>query len=139
MLDVAQRTRTATSASWCWVNLVVGDQVETVVGDGPGHDRLTGRRHPIEGTLTARVASSGHDVLVIDDTFDSATDWQMRSRVIRAGLGPCVMAVFRDEAGRLLGSLSVGRRAGDRPFDDDDAEIVGKAAAEVSALLNAHG
>lgn len=133
--DIAHRVRMDTSATWAWINVVDGDHLVTAIGDGTGHERVTGRRHRFAETLVARVATSGHDVLVINDTFDSATDWQMRARVIRVGLGPCVLALVRDADGELLGAVTVGRRSGDRAFDDVAAAVVAKAAAEVRPLL----
>ncbi len=135
--DVARTLRAETAAAWAWINVVDGEDILTVAGDGAGHQRLTGRRTPLDGSLTARVATSGHDVVVLNDTFDSATSWEMRTRVIRAGLGPCAMAVMRDGDGRLVGSVSVGRRTGDRPFPDGTGETVAQAAAQALPLLPA--
>ena len=130
LFDMVCRVRLAAGAAWAWVNIVDADGIITILGDGPGHDRLTGRRYPATDSLTMRLAKSGQDVISVADTFETYTGWQRRAWIIRAGLGPCVLALLRDHDRRVIGSIVVGQHTGAPPFGPHVEPLLLAAARE---------
>ena len=90
---------------------------------------LIGIRYPLEGTVTGRVAKELKTIAIT--SADEGSPF-FRERMEALGLGPILVLPLLAQS-ELLGVLSVLRRAGESPFDAEDADRLA-AVADLAAL-----
>jgi PAS domain S-box-containing protein len=131
---VAARARSLVGASTAWVAVrsPSDDRIEITAADGQGAPELVGATVPVSTSLSAKVMSDGHALLIDDMSAESLVISAARTM----GLGPGVYLPMTAENGPI-GALVLARLPDQRGFSDDEvrtAEVFATAAAVVFAL-----
>ncbi|GAC1531039.1 MAG: hypothetical protein NVS3B10_26780 [Polyangiales bacterium] len=87
-----------------------------------------------EGLVGAAIAS-GQTIVVADVDADPRQSARMHQALFPGGDqrgAPCAIVPLLDEADRAFGALAVLRRAGDKPFHDDDVDLLRLVALNAS-------
>jgi signal transduction histidine kinase len=131
---VAARARSLVGATTAWVAIrfPTDDQIAITAADGLGSEDLVGATVPVGMSLSAKVMSEGH-ALLIDDM---STEPLVVSEARTMGFGPGVYLPMTAEDGPI-GALVLARPPEHPGFSDDEvrtAEVFATAAAIVVAL-----
>jgi signal transduction histidine kinase len=129
---VAARARELVDARLATVAVPVdGGRLRLRVADGEGADALRGVEFPAAGSVSGTVMQSGRPEVLADASSDPRT----YQPVVHMGdIGPAMLVPLRARD-RVLGTLTVANRVGDRPFTDEDLAVVEAFADQASVAL----
>jgi signal transduction histidine kinase len=107
-------------------------------GHAPSTPRLQRTRVARGIGLAGACIASGQPIRVADTSTDPRRADELEGVLLRGGedvRAPCAVVPLTDEGDSVVGAMAVIRGSGDRPFDEDDLDLVRLVALNVSTGL----
>jgi GAF domain-containing protein len=129
---VTRRARELVDGDVATVATTAGEgTLEILVADGMGAGDLLGSSFPVEGTISGAVIQGSGPQLIDDASADLRTSQPV---VGHGDIGPAMFVALATPE-RVLGTLTIGKRRGAKPFDFDDLLLVETFGAQAAVGL----